>query len=378
MSEAAISTVSGVTLKESRQLVIDVIKAKLTPMITSSPGMGKSSMVHSIAKDFGLKLLDERMSTYDPVDINGFPIRNEETGKASFIPMDTFPLEGDVLPLRPEHRSLQQEYNQLLADGDSSELTDFQDKHCHTGWLLFLDEFNSAPRSVQAAAYKLILDRKIGNTRLHEKVIVVAAGNRMTDKAVVTPTGTAMQSRLVWLELESNLDEWLEYARKAKFDHRVTSFAEARSLVNNFNPEHSDKTFLCERTMEFLSRLLKVWGEDVPEEKLPLVTGSIGEGAGREFFAYLQVFSKLVKFDDIVADPKGTKVPDEPDHQYALSGLIGDRMTKGNCSAVMTYLGRMDVQFQILALRTAVGRDDSLMAEKEVTSWLKYHAKEFM
>lgn len=353
MSEQAITTVSSVSLSEARPLVIDTIMAKLTPMITSSPGMGKSSMVHSIADDFNLKLLDERMSTYNPVDINGFPMKDEALGKAAFLPMDTFPLEGDPLP----------------KDANGKEME---------GWLLFLDEFNSAPRSVQAAAYKLILDRKIGNIKLHPKVAIVCAGNRSTDKAVTTPTGTAMQSRLIWLELESNLEEWLAFARKAKFDHRVTSFAEARSLVNNFDPNHSDKTFLCERTMDFLSRLLKIWGADVPEEKLPLVTGSIGEGAGREFFAYLQVFSKLISFADILANPKGAKIPDEPDHQYALSGLIGDQINKTNCKDVMKYVLRMDIQFQVLALRTAVGRDDSLMAQPEIVNWLKYNAKELM
>ena len=109
-----------VSPKIARELVVDVIQAGLVPMLTSSPGIGKSSIVHSIAKEFGLKLIDIRLAQVDPTELNGFA--SLQGDKASYKPMDIFPLENEPLP---------KGYN---------------------GWLLFLDEMSSAAPATQAAA----------------------------------------------------------------------------------------------------------------------------------------------------------------------------------------------------------------------------------
>jgi len=59
-----------VSPKQARELVVDIIKAKLVPMLTSSPGLGKSSIVKDIANEFGLKLIDIRLSQVDPTELN--------------------------------------------------------------------------------------------------------------------------------------------------------------------------------------------------------------------------------------------------------------------------------------------------------------------
>ena len=105
-------------------------QAGLTPMISGSPGCGKSSIVRAFQGAHNLVLVDERLSTYGPEDINGFGRikeqmndAGEDTTVAQFIPFETFPLEGrDEIPKGK------------------------------AGWLVFLDEFNSAHPSVQAAA----------------------------------------------------------------------------------------------------------------------------------------------------------------------------------------------------------------------------------
>ena len=100
--------------------VLTCISAGLTPMVTSSPGLGKSSIIQKLAKDYKLKLLDFRLSQCTPEDLQGYPMR--DGNKATFTPFDIFPLEGEEIP-----------------DG-------------YQGWLLFLDELTSAPKGVQAAA----------------------------------------------------------------------------------------------------------------------------------------------------------------------------------------------------------------------------------
>lgn len=101
-------------------MITQFIKARLVPMVEGSPGTGKSQIVHQIAQEYGLKVIDLRLSQCDPTDLMGFPTITGN--KAGYRPMETFPIEGDPIP-----------------EG-------------YSGWLLFLDEFNSAPPATQAAA----------------------------------------------------------------------------------------------------------------------------------------------------------------------------------------------------------------------------------
>lgn len=115
-----------VKISQAIPAITDSIKAKLVPMVMGSPGCGKSMIVQQIAKDYGLKVIDLRLSQCDPTDLMGFPSIGTHSvpskARAGYVPMETFPIEGDEIP---------KGYN---------------------GWLLFLDEFNSAPLAVQAAA----------------------------------------------------------------------------------------------------------------------------------------------------------------------------------------------------------------------------------
>ncbi|UWJ04360.1 hypothetical protein [Escherichia phage vB_EcoS_Uz-1] len=176
---ASIDSLTVCNSRQARNFIIRALKAGNVPFLTSSPGMGKSAIIRSIAEEFGMKLIDHRLSTSAPEDLSGLPFRNGD--RAEFIPFaDLFPIEGDKIP---------EGYN---------------------GWLLFLDEFPSARKEVIAAAYKLILDRMTGQKKLHPNVMIICAGNKATDRAIVNPLGTAMQSRVVHFEMELNFDIFVE------------------------------------------------------------------------------------------------------------------------------------------------------------------------
>ena len=147
-----------VRISQATSMLTKYLQAKLVPMLTGSPGIGKSQIIHKIAEDFNLKVIDLRLSQCDLTDLLGFP---QITGsKAGYVPMDTFPIQGDKVP-----------------DG-------------YSGWMLFLDEMNGAVPAVQAAAYKLILDRMVGSYHLHKNVAIVCAGNLETDNGIVNPMPT--------------------------------------------------------------------------------------------------------------------------------------------------------------------------------------------
>lgn len=336
-----------VTLAEAKELIIDCIKVKKTVLLTSSPGMGKSALIHTIAEEYNLELLDERMSTYQPVDINGLPYFNEDRSKAKFIPMENFPLAGDPIP-----------------EGKD-------------GWLLFLDEFTSAPKSVMVALYKLLHDRKVGNTRLHKNVIIVLAGNSIADKAIANNIGTALQSRIIHLNIKTCLKGWLTHAYENHFDHRVLAFVNYKpNLLNNFNPNHEDQTFSCERTWHYMSDFLKIWGEDVPYSKLPLCTGTLGVGVGRELFAFCKVYKELPDIDNILAHPATATIPKEPMNQWAIAGSIAHRMGGDNVEKLMDYLIRMPIQFQVMAMKISVRHHPTMLSKPSVAAWVSKISKE--
>lgn len=107
---------------QASKMLASFIRAKLAPMLWGSPGIGKSGIVHEIAQQYNLKVIDLRLAQCDPTDLMGFPQIDVARQKAGYLPMDTFPIKGEVIP-----------------EG-------------YGGWLLFLDEANSAPKAVQAAA----------------------------------------------------------------------------------------------------------------------------------------------------------------------------------------------------------------------------------
>lgn len=333
-----------IKISQAVAMITKCIKAHLVPMLAGSPGTGKSRIVHQIAQEYGLKVIDLRLSQCDPTDLMGFPtIMGERSG---YMPMNTFPIEGDPTP------------------------TGFN------GWLLFLDEFNSAPPAVQAAAYKLVLDRMVGNYHLHKNVAIVCAGNLESDNAIVQPMSTALQSRLVHMELAVDAKEWSEWAAQSGIHHYITSYLNFKpGNLYTFKADHTDKTYACPRTWEFADHLLKIT-EDGDPDRLPLLSGTVGEGVAMEFLGFIKIYGDLPKIQTIVADPTGIHVPDEPSILFALTGAISHNADTDNFGALMKFVGRLPPEFQVVCLRETVRRNKAMMGHPAVQEWIAKNAKE--
>lgn len=327
-----------VTIPNAAAMIEVYLQCGLVPFLHGSPGIGKTEIVHQIAKKYNLKLIDERLSQCDPLDMKGMLARDGQ--KAGFLPFDTYPVEGDEIP-----------------EG-------------YAGWLLFLDEANSAPQAVQAAAYKLILDRLIGQRRLHKNVAIVAAGNLVTDGAIVEEMSTALQSRLVHIEVVFDSRVWLDWAAANGIDRRITSYGNFRpDNLFNFQPDHSDKTFACPRTWTFVDRLLKK-GHDAHPSFIPLTCGAIGDGVGTEFTAFTKIEKDLPKVQAIELNPTGIAVPEEPSVLWMLCGAISEAMNEKNCDPLMKYVDRLPQEFQVVAVREAARRQPKLNDFPPFLKWV--------
>lgn len=344
------------TVKPSQatSCIIKAIKAKRVPMLHGSPGIGKSDIVHGIAAQFGLKVIDLRLSQCDPTDLLGFPSIDKVANKAGYVPMETFPIKGDALP--------------WIDDKDHS-------KGQYKGWLLFLDELTSAPPAVQAAAYKLILDRMVGVHHLHSNCVMVGAGNQESDNAVVHAMSTALQSRMVHLVLQMDVKEWLAWAIDHKVDHRITDFIQFKPAnLYTFSADHTDKTYASPRTWFFNDSLLKVCGSDVKDpDFLPLSTGSVTEGVTREFLIFCDIYTQLPSISQIIANPLGTSVPEEPSIRFALSGSIGNHASPANVDKLLPYILRLPIEFQVVTLRYMLRLKAIDISHPVMVDWIVNH-----
>ena len=347
-------SISNLALPPSRlrKALIRCLFAGLTPIVTSSPGIGKSDIVKSIAKEYRLKLIDFRVPQADVTDFNGLPFPDPETGKATFRPFDVFPLEGDSLALMLD------EDGKVQRDDDGKLIT-------YDGWLIFLDELTSAPKHLQSPAYKLILDRMVGNQNLHPRVVIAAAGNEASDNAIVHELSTALQSRLIHLGLKLDHKEWMDWAIHNGIDSRILAFLQFKpELLHRFDPNHDEKTFACPRTWSFASRLTK--GEDLDMEDLPLLAGTVSPGVAQEYISFIKVFDELPKMQDILDKPDTIPVPHEPSIKFALATVLAEKMDEKTAPALCTFLTRMPVECRVLCLRMVRQRNPHLMRNASI------------
>lgn len=333
-----------VTPSQALALLPHVLKTKRVPMLHGSPGISKSAIAKQLADMFNLELIDIRLSSLEPTDLNGFPTKTD-AGKASYIPFDIFPIKGDAIPAGKN------------------------------GWLIILDEINSAALSIQKAAYKLTLDRMVGNKPLHDNAFCMSAGNLTSDGAIVNKMSTALQSRMIHFEVIPSAKDWTAWAETADVDHRVLAFIrwKAEDALMIFDPKHDDYTFACPRTWEMLSDVIKPI-QKLTFEHIPLLIGTVGNGAGREFLAYSEIFHTVASYDDMVNNPDKAEIPDESSALFAVTGIFAKQVTKDTISQSIRYLKRLPLEFQTMAMQQTMSKDPTFIGELAVKDWLSQSA----
>lgn len=332
------------TLNNAHEFIINFIKAGVPVNLIGSPGVGKSDVIKQVAKALNLKVIDFRLSTADPTDLSGLPcIQN---GRSAYLPNECFPITGDAVP-----------------DG-------------HDGWLLFLDEITNAPMAVQAAAYKLILDREVGIHKLHDKVKIVSAGNKIDDGAAVTgEMSTALKSRMAHINIEVNKEVWKDWALGAGVHHSITSFIDFKpTSLYQFDVRVDSDTFPCPRTWGMVNSLVQTVGMNEPT-LIDMVSATIGDGPATEYVNFVKHFANLPTYEQIVTNPDKVDVPKEMSTLFALSGSIGAQAKRESIQEVMTFVDRMPKEFQLRTFNDFTKREPTLVTLPPVRKWLTENAR---
>lgn len=264
-------------------------KGTHTPvMLWGPPGVGKSRVVAEMGERYNTPMIDLRLSQIEPSDLRGIPYRADD-GVEWAIPR--------MLPNEKRH-------------GESG--------------ILFLDEINAAPPSVSAAAYQLILDRRLGEYTVPKGWAIFAAGNRQGDRGVSHVMPTPLANRFTHYEIEVNLEDWVTWAIREGIDENVIGFLRFRpELLFEFEQTENPIAFPSPRTWEYAHRAL-VKFDGRPELLSAALEACVGEAAGIEFMAYLEHLEKLPDIDAIINGDQ-IELPDEVDLQYAVAAALTRR-----------------------------------------------------
>jgi hypothetical protein len=252
----------------ARRAIKKCFTTKRPLFLWGPPGIGKSEVVADIANELGGFMIDLRLGQMDPTDIRGIPFYNRENGKMDWAP-----------PIDLPDEEFASQYPVVV---------------------LFLDEMNSAAPGVQAAAYQLILNRRIGKYRLPDNVVMVAAGNRESDKGVTFRMPTPLANRFIHIEMKPDFPTWQEWAVNNQIHKDVVGYLSfAKQDLYDFDAKSSSRAFATPRSWTFVSELLA--DEDLDEvSATDLIAGTVGEGLAVKFMAHRKIASKLPNPTDVL------------------------------------------------------------------------------
>jgi hypothetical protein len=261
--------------------------------------------VREVAARHDLPVIDIRLSQMEPSDLRGIPFRSGEL------------VEWAVPAMLPD-----------------------TERHGPEG-ILFLDEITSAPPSVSAAAYQLILDRRLGAYEVPRGWAIFAAGNRQGDRGVTYTMPSPLANRFSHFEVDVNLDDWVTWAFANGIDERIVGFLRFRpDQLFDFDPAHNPVAFPSPRSWEFAHRALQKFAPR-PDLLLGALQACVGPAAGVELNAFVESLDQMPDLDAILAGEE-VAVPTETDLQYAVaSALVGRAIRARDADEATEVHGRI-------------------------------------
>lgn len=352
----------SVKIALAKAALLCLVAADIPVMMSGAPGVGKSDLGRDVAgRLFSGRMIDFRAALRDSVALMGIP--SERDGLT--------------------HWSIPEELPDAARHGEDG--------------LLFLDEINAAAPSVQVGLFGLVLDRKLNAYDMRERAPgwrIIAAGNRIADKAAAQRMPSALANRFAHLTVEPSLDDWCNWANGGTVDeieipaayleelrrralapvhippvliafHR---FREADGLLHKM-PDSPDQ--LAFPTPRSWASVAKIW--DAPASvRQTLVASLVGDGAAAEFEGFIRFWTAIPSLADIAANPESAPVPEEPATVYAVTAALSRKAERSNFGAFMTYMARLPVEFRITFALDVTNRVPAL---KDTAAYVKWAAE---
>lgn len=311
----------------------------------SGPGLGKSSVVAQCARELGKDLkvpfanLEFFLNSKEAPDVGGYGLPDDDADGSKIMVWTRAPW----MPRAddPQHG------------------------------FVFLDEFRQSQHDVQKVSAELLLNGKVNASKLPITYMVLAASNREGDRSGVGRELAFVTNRTMEVNIEPDLDSWVEWAEKEGIHWGFIAFAKRRPGVV-FQDKVPDKPgpFCSPRSFVQASRLYEVIDQDLFIEASG---GLVGEGVSAEIVAFMRVVDELPEYAQIVRDPHGTKIPkiDRPDALYAVMQMVAHMVTPDTAAQAFTYITRLPKEFQIAGLKAAMRKSPHILTSKDFAVWCR-------
>jgi hypothetical protein len=338
-------------IKQCKNRLLKAMQAdfKGAVMVWGAPGLGKTDIVKQIGKELSLPVIMLSLNKMSPVDIMGVPYFDKETGKTVWGVPEIYPDE--------------------KRDGKSG--------------ILFVDEINTAAPSVQAAAYQLILDRKVGNYKLPDGWFIIAAGNRSKDRGVTFKMPAPLINRFAMhINVEPDIEAWSEWAYRNQIDERVIGFLRWKPDYLHKQPDELEdgKGFPTPRAWENASKLLAIYEG---EEAIDAIGDCVGEGVAAEFASWITIYKRLPNTEDILTGKiRKLEINSEDENNasimYALSTSIISNVIKkptvDRINNAVNYISQAATSYSYLVVRELIKDYANMIAKAPALSdFVKKH-----
>lgn len=347
---------SHLTLKQTETMLPYFFDTGISVELQSSPGQGKSELIAQlIAKlsardgfEWGFQVL--MLATQTPNDLLGFmmPDTREYDGvsyRVSDYTMPPWMLTNKGKPVSAHKRGI-----------------------------LFLDEYGQGEPDVKRASAELLLNRRLGPWALPDGWAVIAASNRGNDRSGVTKSFDFIINRRALVQIVPDLDGWTEWAITAEVMPLTIAFANNNPHIV-FSGEVPEKQgpWCTPRSLVMADKLLRRMAQDGELNDTPvanaLVSGLIGPAAAAQYFSFVRLEQEMPKFETIVANPDGVKVPDRPDAQMLVCYNLAYRVDETTAAPVAAYMERFPKEFGVTFIKAASSRNYKLLTTPAFRKW---------
>ena len=301
-------------------------------------GVGKSSIVRQVSEELKWELRDVRLSLLDATDLRGLPAIDREHRETVwtrpiFLPPENY--KGDMI--------------------------------------FFLDEFNTANKSLQNSALQLTLDRQLGEYKLPDGVRIICAGNNISDGAFVTRLSSALSNRFINIDYDVDFETWKEWSYKNRLHPMVIGFHNWKKgdLLYKYKEDVDNKSFPTPRSWQYVSEVMGLGLDN--GTLLEAIKGCIGEGAAMEYIGFYKIHKDLPAPEDILLKGKDI-VPKESNVMFALCSslihLVNDHKDKIN--RLVEYSMKIEKEFSVVLVKDLLKTDmkEKVMACTAFDKWV--------
>ena len=320
----------------------------INPQLIGDPGIGKTSVVESVAKELEWNYRSIIVAQYDSGEMGGFPFLTEEDGIELYK------------RARPDWMP--------AADGSDGPT------------VLLFDELSQAPMANLNLVAQIANEHRLGEHMLPVNCVLAFANNALSNKAGTVALPTHLKDRLMPLEVEANLDDVIQNFQENNALPSIVSFL--KSFPQRV-AEFDARLDACPSPRSWM-RVNSLMQMEMSNEALNhCIAGTVGNGAANDFRVHMDLHEEMIDPRECIRNPEGADLPTNVNVSYILCAALGALATESNIGDLIKYATRIPYEDQVVflvkdALTRTGGKQSPLLKSKDMKQYLQTHGKELV